>query len=29
MRPGTAKFAKDPIISAMKPKNKAQQLLKA
>lgn len=26
--PGTAKFAKDPIISAIKPKNKEQQLLK-
>jgi hypothetical protein len=29
MRPGTAKFAKDPTISAIKPKNKAQQLSKA
>jgi hypothetical protein len=29
MRPGTAKFAKDPTIRAMNPKNKAQQLLKA
>ena len=29
MRPGTAKFAKDPTIRAMKPRNRAQQLLKA
>ena len=29
IRPGTAKLAKDPTIRAMKPKNNAQQLLKA